>query len=352
MDTNTLQSAYGTTAAGARMSWMKYTRFVMILGIVLTHCSMLGDSFVGAVPDAARVMVSCLSHGGGMCVQVFFMMSGYLFFRNVHRFDTTVLRSKLTSRVRTVLVPFVLWNIVGAVLFLIKVYAFGYDGAGIVVDGHLNVARFALSFVTEPYDFVLWFLRDLFILCLMSPLVWQVARRGWLTVAVVALLVLGPGWTVHGAAYLLGAYAACNPAAFAVITRRDLAPFTGVAAIVGICALSLGNLPHAVYYYLYLATVVCMANAFVATGMRMESTVHSTLLNKVVQGTFFIYVFHGLFCTLSRKVAIAVFGLATTLQCMASYTLTFIMLAVGSIAAYLIMKSVFPRATAVLIGSR
>ena len=56
-------------------------------------------------------------------VPVFFITSGYLFFVNVERWDVQVYKEKLLRRAKTLLWPYLLWNL----LMAVKLRAFSWD---------------------------------------------------------------------------------------------------------------------------------------------------------------------------------------------------------------------------------
>lgn len=52
----------------------------------------------------------------GVNVPAFFCISGYLFFRNLDKWDWSVFGQKLRRRISTLLLPYLLWNIVSFAL--------------------------------------------------------------------------------------------------------------------------------------------------------------------------------------------------------------------------------------------
>ena len=53
-------------------------------------------------------------------VPVFFIISGYLFFQNITEFKKEAYSSKVKSRIRTLLIPYLLWNFIALTENLIK----------------------------------------------------------------------------------------------------------------------------------------------------------------------------------------------------------------------------------------
>lgn len=111
-------------------------RFPLAVMVVFIHSFMLDD--VAFTPDwhalsgmdfaiGLQVLLSkVVSH---VAVPTFYVISGYLFFLHVERFTPDVYVGKLRKRARSILVPYLLWN-VAAILWILML-KFG----GVVVKG-------------------------------------------------------------------------------------------------------------------------------------------------------------------------------------------------------------------------
>ena len=94
-----------------------WLRFPLIVGVVFIHC--FGSSFDYEAIDFAhltgldfydlfRVSVSrVLTH---VCVPTFYLISGYLFFIGLEKWNGKVYLNKLKKRIKSLLVPFLIWN--------------------------------------------------------------------------------------------------------------------------------------------------------------------------------------------------------------------------------------------------
>lgn len=119
---------------------------------------------------------------GRIAVPLFFMISGYLFFRNF--VETASLEVKLSwykkkikGRVSSLLVPLISWNLLMCTYFVLKQYtpirAF---------CPNLNIDWTILAVISAPFDFIcdnshtapidnpLWFVRNLFFIALLTPI--------------------------------------------------------------------------------------------------------------------------------------------------------------------------------------
>ena len=131
---------------------------------------------------------------GGIAVPSFFMFSGYLFFNKLKDWNKTVYFTKLKTRLRTLVLPFILFNLGAIVLhILMKIlkadgnfYSYlselsanwyrifwNYSSWG---EGNSNMFGFALQPNFGPYVLPLWFLRDLIVMVFISPIVYYLIK--------------------------------------------------------------------------------------------------------------------------------------------------------------------------------
>ena len=138
---------------------------------------------------------------GEGAVPAFFLISGFLFFWNVERLDRSTYVSKLRRRIRTLLLPYLLWNLIYIMLLLIPMIWESVRQGCISVQ----LERFSAenSFFSlfwsgpkgYPANVPLWFVRDLMVMGLASPVVWLLARKlRWIFPLLIAVLWLQKTW--------------------------------------------------------------------------------------------------------------------------------------------------------------
>ena len=115
-------------------------------GGVMEGYSVLGSGW-DAYEELKIVMSQTLVK---MAMPMFFVMSGYLFFVNVEAFNKEIYWQKIWRRVKTLLIPYIIWNLLMA----------------------LKLNGFNLSIFVEPANMPLWFLRDLMIVSLFTPIIY------------------------------------------------------------------------------------------------------------------------------------------------------------------------------------
>lgn len=136
-----------------------------------------------------------------VAVPVFFFISGFLFFRG-GELDNTAYASKLKRRLKTLLIPYFFWNALCVLQLCLKsLPMFHWENtlnitpltllsAFWIYRGELVNAAHPL--IIDPNEFYgpilgpLWYLRNLFLLCVFSPLIWWVIKRSRYAVTVIA----------------------------------------------------------------------------------------------------------------------------------------------------------------------
>lgn len=132
------------------------------------------------------------SHLSWMAIPTLFMISGYLLFAG---YDVSKYPSKVCRRVKRLALPYIAWNTLFVIIYFslakviprlsARVDSFGLDS----VSGSLSKI---VSFSVAPIDGPLWYLRTVFLLALVSPIVWGVMNvwKG------IPILVLCAAWCI------------------------------------------------------------------------------------------------------------------------------------------------------------
>lgn len=183
---------------------ISFSRISLIVGLVFLHYERFPNSrvspFRGLDPDAFQVATfanSFVLFFFFSVVPLLSMVSGWLFFsfvRNVRR----ELLSRMGRRFKSLYLPLVIWNL----LYLLVLWmVFGASpGSTILEDINLNFAAagwfdyvnavFALT--DHPIGFQFWFVRDLFVTVLISPLLWlMLVHAPWGTIVLFLVWLSG-----------------------------------------------------------------------------------------------------------------------------------------------------------------
>ena len=166
-----------------------------------------------------------------IAVPCFFFISGYLFFVNAETLNRSYYLHKLRRRVHTLLIPYIIWNVLAAV-YLWLTQDIYYSPQWLVF--------------TIPANFPLWFLRDLIVLIIASPLIGsiasQIGRTGLIILSVLFLSNLVPSLVVcrfqSFYVFYLGAFCSLRNHCFDFPSRRIISlyglavPFWGLNPVI------------------------------------------------------------------------------------------------------------------------
>lgn len=181
-----------------------------------------------------------------VAVPFFFFTAVYYFFFNTEKFDKDTYKSKIKKRIKTLLVPYVLWIIITIILRILyglyKMYvlklsiselpsdcltideittlsnilSFFWNYFIINENNTLNPLGLS-SYLAAPINIPLWFLRDLIILTAISPLLYKGIKylKKWGIAILLAAFILNietlPGIHVKGLFFFVfGSYLAVN----------------------------------------------------------------------------------------------------------------------------------------------
>ena len=161
-------------------------RFPLMVGVVLAHIFIPNTEnhlFVDIYTKYINPSFVFIT------VHVFFFISGFLFFYRNNSFGLNEYWYNLKKRVKRLLVPYFSWG-----LFIVIIRYFCYllgqlDNIGLFVDNF----RWIYHIVLFPINYQLWFIRDLFFVVLISPLIYFFIKR----LNFLFVLVLGVIWLCY-----------------------------------------------------------------------------------------------------------------------------------------------------------
>ncbi len=183
---------------------IEVARVVLVIGLVFLHYFSFPNSrvspFTGFDPDShpfATFVNSFILLFFFSAVPLLSTISGWLFFGLADHPLQTIIR-RMRNRIGSLLFPLITWNLatiaVGLTLYAIApttglLGEFRFDFAEPSLFGVLD-AVFGITGL--PIAFQFWFVRDLFLSVLVSPLLWLVLRHAPLA----GVVVLGASWVL------------------------------------------------------------------------------------------------------------------------------------------------------------
>ncbi len=275
----------------------------------------------------------------GQSVPIYFFISGYVFFLGV-KLTKEKYAQKLRNRVKTLLIPYLIWNTIALLYSLIRIVpgldflfpnadklqwdislsnvlgAFWNYSNSILINPTASVEA-PESLSTYPADVPLWFVRDLMIVVLCVPLLyWLLNRTRYYAVLILGVLWFTLGYWDFGHAYQLltaffffswGAYMSVNAKDMMHEFNRFFKPSMVLYPLLALLyVLSIHCFPS-------LSDTIKRVNVFV--GLFFAYNLSSWLLRHKIckvspflaSSSFFIYVAHCIFCADWQKLSFVIF---------------------------------------------
>ena len=171
--------------------WQKKTilSFIAALFVVIIHNSATGqydtsspDAFVNLTFFFRNLFAYDI---GAVAVPLFFFLSGFTIFRN---YRLKSYPKKMKSRVKTLLFPYLFWNLFGllfTILITITPLRGSISGREIFIPSASNILE---GIFLYKYNFQFWFLYDLIIYSLLTPLIYLLIHNKY--VGAISLIIV------------------------------------------------------------------------------------------------------------------------------------------------------------------
>ncbi len=357
-------------------SRLDIVRFPLIVAVVFIHH---GDAQARAVEAAhgdprvglaAHFAVSLIGNGmARAAVPLFFLMSAYLFFY-CDSLSAGEYARKLKSRVRTLLVPFLFWNL--AVLLAIAIAQSipairGWFPAAYPIIRYFKPYDYfnaVMGITGSPAAFQFWFIRDLMVLVVLSPAIGYLVRSKLclLFVAGVFALWCMDQWpfawpSVEATLFFsLGTYLALKDSDLRALDGRGgllLSLFIPVLLAYSVLA-TIGSSESGLLVK-YFQKAVILLGAAVAWWLTGRLIVWSRLKGWLIAlggSSFFVFAAHEPLMMVVRKLVFSFAKPQSEAAVIGLYLSIPIFLIAFLVAVYGVLKVTVPRFLAVVTGGR
>lgn len=333
-------------------------KFLLILGVVFVHCDVSNEFSIEAydMNFGIRLCHYISSIFCSICVPCFFIISGFLFFRNIDKFDFGVYEKKIKSRFFTLFIPYIIWCSICCLLLYVKHKFLHMPGLNIFLDNGsidwINLLKGYWSISESeyrPYAFAFWFIRNLMVFVILSPVAWIIGKSKILTLLFFTFYIIfdigfyGFEW------FLLGSFSGIHKIEIPKIKRGGL-----IVCVLLFLVMCLIRIEYKVNWNLILFIQVVsglLLTAYFGNFLKIyEQT--SKLLKVAVASTFMIYATHQCYCTKVREFYCNLFWDNNIIDPIISYILSFMTLTIVGVICYVLLKKVSPRLTRILTGGR
>jgi surface polysaccharide O-acyltransferase-like enzyme len=344
-------------------------RFPLIVGIVFIHnygtSVVLSGQEIRVRENSYLIyfIENLISMGvARTAVPLFFLISGYLFFYGLE-WNSQNYASKLRSRASSLLVPFLFWNALTlAVMALAQQLPslspfFSGRNAVIAEYNWQDYVAALFGIGRAPISYQFWFIRDLMILVLATPLIHLLNQR----IPALMFIVLFLGWftgigdTFAPSAeatlfFCAGCYLGTNKTDLRVMDQYGKKTSVIYLAVLVATTILIGTRYHE---YLYrFGILMGVASVFYATKLVTKYPSLSDKLLTLSIASFFVYAAHEPCLTVMRKLAYKYIRPETASMTLLLYFTIPVILITLLLSAYFSLLRVFPKLTNVITGGR
>lgn len=330
--------------------------FISIIMVVYIH-SFYNEAVAYPISRWLQLFISGLT---SCAVPLFYIISGFLFFMNVDSYKKCY--PKIRKRFNTLLIPFVIWNLIYIGWYIILDLTPGisnYVNSDLVKQLDWTRPIYTLYFIfLKPAGFHLWFLRDLILFVIISPIIYIAVRKlKWFSLV---LIFIASGWMTRFwlSYFVLGAIVGIF---YKIDDTQIKDQYIIIASIVYIAAAAISatiNIPILLPEYIcnYISFFTTFCGVLSIWGLYdLICSYHKLAENKfileIVSFSFFIYLFHEPTFNILKKLTISIFG-AGEISLIIFYLLNpWIMIAVA-IGIGIVLKKSTPKVYNLLTGGR
>ena len=368
-------------------------RFPLAVVVVAIHTFNINGFTIQGVPISLENMPVLLEINHvingflrGQSVPIYFFISGFVFFFSLEGGKLTKEKysQKLKNRVKTLLIPYLIWNIVAVLKrFFVRLPCF----SSLFVNANKAQLDFSLSAILEtfwddskgifimpptanetvtnytyPADTPLWFVRDLMIVVLCTPMLyWTLKRiRHYFVLTLGVLWFTLAYWDLGHINQLLTAFFFFSWGAYMSVNAKDMmhefSRFSKISMMLyPLLALLFVFSEH---YYPGLSDTIKRLNVFV--GLFFAYNVSSWLLRHhickvspfLASSSFFIYVAHYLMCDSFLKLFFFIFRPATDLGMLSIFVSAVVTTVTILLLTFYLLKRYTPGFLKVITGRK
>ena len=340
------------------------SRLVFLILVVLIHCHFVPYKDEGYIfGEDVVIFVSELLTA--LAVPGFFFISGGLFFRNLRG----NIGAKLKRRVYSLLIPYLLWNGFGMLIFVLK--------RTLLASYIPDMPSATLSFVNlikgfwavdligveiYPYDYALWFVRNLIVLMIVAvPIYRLLGVNKWLLLACACAMPFTDQFQNYGLVYSFFYFYAggvffkyAEKFKFIHMPKPALLKCVAIGGttlwLIWCMAWQYGLVNGRAVFVPILLGIVGIMSAMQLLTTRYSSSMGPS--NIYLRSLFFVYAIHGYLCINLCRIVKRWFYPDTTIGCLVTYFAVFAIAWYGSMALFMVCDKLFPRLTRLLTGGR
>ncbi len=331
------------------------------------------------VYNLLRISIShVLTH---VAVPIFFLISGYLFFHKIKNWGKNAYVTKIKSRFKSLVIPYICWNLIAISIVLLpdiigyffferplNIGEFIEYGGGwhLFWDCHqwahdrINWIGIATP-MTAPYDLPLWFLRDLIVVVGITPLIHiYVKHTRHYGLFLLMLAYMSGVWPNISGLNITAVFFFTIGAYFSINGHNIVERFSHVRTLSYISAIIL-LIPLTLYdgrntdvgYMLYPLFIISGVCATINLASQLLSKRRIRVIPLLAKSSFFIFASHTIvILNLSSSITGSVLGRGNIVIMTARYFATPLLAVAICVALYTFTSRFMPQISKVINGNR
>ena len=344
-------------------------RFPATLMVIVSHCGLIKmitpiSAFSGEMA-LARFIQQFFYSMGGLAVTLFSLISGYYLFAKGERWTVPNYIEILRKRFSSLLIPYVLWNLLCILALWIKNFiglhwAISFAFNATEYDQVTNHSLFEM--IMWPIDGPLWYIRELIYMVVLSPLVYILCRHRIIGAIAVLSLYLLPIVAPHLGFYfplndiqvhfIVGTYLALHKWNILGIARR----MKWISYAVGgayIIAIGLGVIALGESYSGIMKAFVALALINLGYELYLRQNALYYFFARNASATFFMYAAHWiLYINIIRGTLTSFLPSDGSMTDVFILITTFILVSIATLYTYRLMSRAMPSVLSFLSGGR
>ena len=153
---------------------LRVLSFIFTIAIVGYHSNIIiGDLYTSSVLNT--ITANTWELLANVAMSFFFMTSGFLLYNCA---TEKSIYEKLVRRIRTVVIPFIIWN---SIYFAFSILQNGLRG---------SVWHLLYRFSFDPYDGPLWYLFAITLLSVFSPAAIKLKEKKWFDASIIIICII------------------------------------------------------------------------------------------------------------------------------------------------------------------
>ena len=159
--------------------YINFLRVILIIGVVFTHSAInvpMPHDYSNITYNIVFFQQEVL---GEFRVPTFFLLSGYFFFKKENTyFNLSIYKTKIKKKINSLLIPYIIWCLIALIFKLL----FLFITENLLFFDFLSLIKSFIFYngsIIHPFPIngPLWYIRDLIIICIISPMIFYIIKH-------------------------------------------------------------------------------------------------------------------------------------------------------------------------------